>query len=139
MTILRCNPKQRMKPKKYQIKTTYWPGGNQSSVMLFSAIVFSFTGLLISTLIVFTLAPIIQLCALWADGEHTTCVKSIAVMLRIILMQIQEENMNLSYILNIDLQCFFIVVKVLGELKALVIKGEDRLKEGQHLKKDQDT
>ncbi len=43
----------------------------------------------------------------------------------------------ISYILNIDLQCFFIMVEVLGELKSLVIKGEDRLKEGQHLKRSQ--
>lgn len=41
--------------------------------------------------------------------------------------------MFLSHILNIDLQISFIMVKVLGELKALVIKGEDCLKEGQHL------
>ncbi len=44
---------------------------------------------------------------------------------------------RISYILNIDLQCFFIMVEVLGELKSLVIKGEDRLKEGQHLKRSQ--
>lgn len=30
------------------------------------------------------------------------------------------------------------MVEVLGELKALVIKGEDCLKEGQHLKRSQD-
>lgn len=30
------------------------------------------------------------------------------------------------------------MVKVLGELKALVIKGEDCLKEGQHLKRSQE-
>lgn len=35
--------------------------------------------------------------------------------------------------MNINLQLSFIMVKVLGELKALVIKGEDCLKEGQHL------
>lgn len=45
--------------------------------------------------------------------------------------------MNISYILNIYLQCSFIMVKVLGELEALVIKGEDCLKEGQHLKRSQ--
>lgn len=53
-----------------------------------------------------------------------------------ILIQITDIMIrhNISYILNIDLQCSFIMVKVLGELEALVIKGEDRLKEGQHLK-----
>ncbi len=45
--------------------------------------------------------------------------------------------MNIPYILNVNLQCSFIMVKVLGELEALVIKGEDGLKECQHLKRSQ--
>lgn len=45
--------------------------------------------------------------------------------------------MYITYILNIDLQFFFIMVKVLGKLIALVIKGEDCLKEGQHLNREQ--
>lgn len=43
--------------------------------------------------------------------------------------------MNTSYILNIDLQVFFIMVKVLGEFESLVIEGEHSLEKGQHLKK----
>lgn len=46
--------------------------------------------------------------------------------------------MNVSYILNIDLQCSFIMIKVLGKLVALVVKCEDGLKEGQHLKEETD-
>lgn len=52
-------------------------------------------------------------------------------------LQIWKWNMTVSYILNIDLQRSFIMVKVLGELEPLVIKGEDCLKEGQHLKQSQ--
>lgn len=44
-----------------------------------------------------------------------------------------RQKKSIIYILNINLQLSFIMVKVLGELKALVIKGEDCLKEGQHL------
>lgn len=73
------------------------------------------------------------------EQEHTNSVQAMVVMVRIILIQITNiitNIFNISYILNIDLQCSFIMVKVLGELKALVIKGEDCLKKGQHLKKD---
>lgn len=38
-----------------------------------------------------------------------------------------------SYILNVDLQRSFVMVKVLGKLIALVIEGKDCLEKGQHL------
>lgn len=44
----------------------------------------------------------------------------------------------MPYILNIDLQLSLVMVEVLGQLKALVIEGEDSLKEGQHLKRQKD-
>lgn len=50
---------------------------------------------------------------------------------------IKSQSQTISYILNIYLQGSFIMFKVLGKLKTLVIKGEDCLKEGQHLKKSQ--
>lgn len=50
---------------------------------------------------------------------------------------IKSQSQTISYILNIYLQGSFIMFKVLGKLKTLVIKGEDCLKKGQHLKKSQ--
>lgn len=46
--------------------------------------------------------------------------------------------MNISYILNINLQRSFIMIKIIGKLIALMVKGEYSLKEGQHLQEDRD-
>ena len=40
-----------------------------------------------------------------------------------------------SHILDVYLQGFLVVVKVLGQLKALVVEGEHSLEEGHHLKR----
>lgn len=44
-----------------------------------------------------------------------------------------NETLWAAYVLNIDLQRSFVMVKVLGKLIALVIEGKDGLEEGQHL------
>ena len=49
-----------------------------------------------------------------------------------------SDFISASYILDIYLQVLLVMVKVIGKLKSLVIKGEDCLEKGQHLERQRE-